>query len=91
METQSAKNTQGLPDGLLAWRYSLPIAYQSTGAETRFTNGLDPGPRSRPVFAFHRPELLAEWLAYLAASPGNPIGLPSRMPPSFPTCKACRC
>ena len=30
--------------------------------ETRFTNGLDPEPRSRAVFAFHSPETLAEWL-----------------------------
>ncbi|MBK9130133.1 MAG: DEAD/DEAH box helicase family protein [Gammaproteobacteria bacterium] len=59
VETQSAKYTQGLPDGLPAWRKPLPFAYQSTGVETRFTNGLDPQPRSRPVFAFHKPDHLA--------------------------------
>jgi type I restriction enzyme R subunit len=37
----------------------LPFLYQSTGLETRFTNGLDPQPRSRQVFSFHRPETLA--------------------------------
>lgn len=37
----------------------LPFCYESTGVETRFTNGLDPEPRSRNVFAFHRPETLA--------------------------------
>ncbi len=67
VETQSAKYSQGLPDTLPAWGYPLPFAYQSTGAETRFTNGLDPEPRARQVFAFHRPELLVEWLAYLPA------------------------
>ena len=30
---------------------------------TYFTNGLDPMPRSRQVFNFHRPETLAEWVA----------------------------
>jgi type I restriction enzyme R subunit len=35
----------------------------STGSETRFTNLLDPHPRSRRVFQVHRPESLAEWLA----------------------------
>jgi len=30
-----------------------------TGVETRFTHGLDPQPRARAVFAFHKPELLA--------------------------------
>ena len=62
VEIQSAKYTKGLPASLPRWRSPLPFAYQSTGAETRFTNGLDPDPRSRAVFAFHRPETLADWL-----------------------------
>lgn len=62
VETQSDKYTKGLPAGLPAWRKPLPFAYQSTGVETRFTNGLDPNPRSRPVFAFHRPEYLQQLL-----------------------------
>ena len=63
VETQSGKYPQRLPDGLPRWHDPLPFSYQSTGVETRFTNGLDPSPRSRPVFAFHKPGLLAEWLA----------------------------
>jgi len=62
VETQSDKYTQGLPEGLPRWRNPLPFSYQSTGVETRFTNGLDPEPRSRQVFAFHRPDMLAAWL-----------------------------
>jgi type I restriction enzyme R subunit len=61
VETQSDKYTKGLPDGLPALRKPLPFSYQSTGVETRFTNGLDPDPRSRPVFSFHKPETLANW------------------------------
>ena len=79
VETQSDKYTAGLPGGLPRWSNPLPFSYQSTGAETRFTNGLDPQPRSRPVFAFHKPETLASWLAdardFEAARPlviGNP-------------------
>ena len=34
----------------------LPFVYESTGEVTRFTNYRDPKPRSRTVFAFHRPE-----------------------------------
>ncbi len=64
VETQSDKYTKGLPAGLPRWSNPLPFAYQSTGVETRFTNGLDPAPRSRPVFAFHQPKLFAEWLAF---------------------------
>lgn len=63
VETQSDKYTKGLPAGLPCWRNPLPFSYQSTGVESRFTNGLDPEPRSRGVFAFHKPEQLAEWLS----------------------------
>jgi type I restriction enzyme, R subunit len=62
VETQSERYTKGLPDGLPAWSKPLPFSYESTGIETRFTNGLDPEPRSRPVFSFHKPETLAQWL-----------------------------
>lgn len=61
VEIQSAKYGDGLPDGLPAWVRPLPFLYESTGVETRFTNRLDPDPRSREVFHFHRPETLAEW------------------------------
>ncbi|MBT0663654.1 DEAD/DEAH box helicase family protein [Geobacter pelophilus] len=62
VEIQSDKYKHGLPDTLPAWSRPLPFCYQSTGVETRFTNELDPNPRSRPVFSFHRPETLAAWL-----------------------------
>jgi len=62
VEVQSAKYTTGLPEGLPAWHNPLPFCYESTGIETRFTNGFDPVPRSRNVFAFHQPDLFAEWL-----------------------------
>lgn len=62
VEIQSDRYKKGLPDELPAWGRPLPFAYESTGEETQFTNGLDPDPRSRNVFSFHRPETLAEWL-----------------------------
>ncbi|GBC60817.1 restriction endonuclease subunit R [Desulfonema ishimotonii] len=40
----------------------LSFIYESTGLVTRFTDARDPKPRSGPVFSFHRPETLAEWL-----------------------------
>jgi type I restriction enzyme R subunit len=46
--------------------YPLPFIYESTGKETRFTNGYDPDARSRLVSTFHRPETLAEWLQQIA-------------------------
>ncbi len=62
VELQTAKYAEGLPLVPPAWRKPLPFLYESTGVETYFTNGLDPAPRSRPVFAFHKPETLLEWV-----------------------------
>ena len=63
VEWQSAKYADGLPDGMEpAIEGGLPFVYESTGTETRFTNGFDPDPASRPVFSFHRPETMATWL-----------------------------
>lgn len=67
VEVQSARYAQGLPAALPAWRRPLPFVFESTGVETRFTNGLDPAPRARPLFAFFRPELLLLWLESVRA------------------------
>jgi len=61
VEEQSAKYVHGVPFGLPAWHSPLPFCYESTGEETCFTNRLDPDPRSRHVFSFHRPESLLAW------------------------------
>jgi type I restriction enzyme R subunit len=65
VEDQSARYAVGLPPGVKAWLPGrpLPFRYESTGVETFFTNDLDPEPRSRRVFAFHRPATLAAWAA----------------------------
>ena len=62
VEEQSEKYVKGVPFGIPAWRSPLPFSYESTGTETRFTNRLDPVPRSRNLFAFHRPEALLDWV-----------------------------
>ena len=62
VEIQSDKYKTGLPKTLPAWYRPLPFCYQSTGVETRFTNDLDPVPRSRNVFSFHRPETISDWI-----------------------------
>ncbi|HEX5746031.1 MAG TPA: type I restriction-modification enzyme R subunit C-terminal domain-containing protein [Archangium sp.] len=62
VELQTEHYSQGLPRTLPAWLRPLPFLYESTGVETRFTNRLDPEARSRPVFHFHRPHTLVEWL-----------------------------
>lgn len=81
VEAQSGRYAQGLPAGLPAWRRPLPFVYESTGVETHFTNGLDPAPRARPVFAFHRPETLAQWLTQAAADPPATVLTTDGQPP----------
>ncbi|MCX7668958.1 MAG: DEAD/DEAH box helicase family protein, partial [Anaerolineae bacterium] len=70
-----------MPASLPAWRRPLPFVYESTGVETHFTNGLDPAPRARHVFAFHRPETLAEWLAQAGADAPVTVLTTSGEPP----------
>jgi len=62
VEEQSSKYVKGVPAGIPAWKNPLPFCYESTGTETRFTNLLDPEPRSRDVFSFHQPGTLLEWV-----------------------------
>jgi type I restriction enzyme R subunit len=62
VEGQSARYSEGVPRQVPAPVRPLPFQYQSTGIETRFTNGMDPVPRSRSVFRFHRPDTLAAWM-----------------------------
>jgi type I restriction enzyme, R subunit len=62
VEEQSGKYGKNLLDVYGKWREPLPFAYESTGVETQFTNQLDPSPKSRNVFAFHKPEIFLEWI-----------------------------
>jgi len=82
VEPQSARYSEGLPAHLPAPIRPLPFLYESTGTETRFTNGLDPDPRSREVFHFCKPETLARWLAaepvFLPLVDGKPDPLSQR-------------
>jgi len=58
--SQSAMYGSNLPE-VFATPDPLPFYYESTGSETFFRDERDPHPRSRRVFAFHRPETLAKW------------------------------
>ncbi len=92
VEPQARRYADGLPASLRPPVRPLPFLYLSTGAVTRFTNLLDPHPRSRELFAVHRPETLAEWLtadtldawvksngAFTAAEDTKPSSLRSRL------------
>ena len=76
VEAQSAKYAAGLPDNLPAHHRPLPFLFESNGAVTYFTNGLDPAPRSRQIFNFPRPESVAESLDHPAQLRARLRGLP---------------
>ena len=82
VELQSEKYSVGIPTHLPAPIRPLPFLYQGTGVETRFTNRLDPVPKARDVFSFHRPETLADWLTaealWLPLVDGKPHPLSQR-------------
>jgi type I restriction enzyme R subunit len=69
VEHQTGKYVEGLPEWMKPPVYPVPFIYESTGTETRFTNGYDPDARSRGVFTFHRPETHTEWIRQLTADP----------------------
>src|SRR5690606_15287438 len=59
---QAAKYMTHPPAHLARWDDFLVYGYESTGEETFFHSLRDPKPRSRRLFAFHRPETLLDWL-----------------------------
>ena len=76
VEAQTRAYADHLPDWLTPPLNPLPFLYESTGVETRFTNLLDPTPRSRRVFSFHRPETLGGWVGdAVAIEQGRPGAL----------------
>ena len=86
VEIQTQKYSEGIPAGVPAPCRPLPFCYQSTGVETRFTNLLEPEAASRPVFCFHTPATLAEWVRDEVATPGStPKARLAYMPPLIET------
>jgi type I restriction enzyme R subunit len=72
VELQADRYSAGFPDAFPAHLRPLPFLYQSTGLETRFSSRLDPDPRSRRVFQFHRPATLAATLDSSATTARRP-------------------
>ena len=86
VELQAERYAHGLGENVPAPLRPLAFRYLSTGIETRFANYLDPEPRSRNLFHFHRPALLHDWLA-ADTLPGQgdlyPVGVGSGRPSTF--------
>ena len=59
---QASRYKLAVPSHLARWNEFLYFDYESTGDETYFCDSRDPHPRSRRVFAFHKPRTLHGWL-----------------------------
>jgi type I restriction enzyme, R subunit len=76
VEWQSAMYAQGLPPEVrlkaLTLDGRLPFVFEASGTETHVTNGYDPSPRARRIFAFPQPRTLARAIRDAEASPEQP-------------------
>lgn len=76
VEWQSAMYANGLPEAFrpkaVLVQGRLPFVFEASGSETHLTNGFDPEPRARRVFAFPRPETLARILRDAEKEPDAP-------------------
>ena len=76
VEWQSAMYAEGLPPEIrlkaLTKDGRLPFIFEASGSETHFTNGFDPSPRARRIFAVPRPETLARIMRDADADPEHP-------------------
>lgn len=90
VEWQSAMYASGLPEAHRAKAVlvegRLPFVLEASGTETHLTNGFDPVPRARRVFAFPRPETLARTVRTAADHPEHPTwrGKVRHLPPLDP-------
>ena len=88
---QSEHYGENLPDFIpAAAPGTLPFLYESTGVETFVRDTRDPAPRSRRVFAFHRPETLAAWAAAPATLRRRLAALPADHPLAPDRLRACQ-
>ena len=62
VEEQTGGYLFGLPEEIPHASNPLPFGYESTGTETFFVDLRDQNPRSRRVFAFHKPQTLKDWM-----------------------------
>lgn len=76
VEWQSAMYATGLPEAhakrAVTVEERLPFVFEASGTETHFTNGYDPDPRARQIFAFPQPGTLARVLRDADDAPATP-------------------
>src|SRR5581483_666197 len=84
---QASGYLAGAPDHLPGTSEQRRFEYVSTGTETIFRDLADPEPRSRRIFAFHRPETLQRWLTEPATLRARLRQLPALVTEGLRTCQ----
>ena len=87
VEDQTWGYLSGLPEEIPHIHNPLPFGYESTGTETFFVNLRDPEPRSRRIFAFHKPETLRDFLIQDETLRARLKEMPSLMTGSLRDCQ----
>ena len=75
------------PDALATWGNPLRFDYEASGAEILFSDRRDPDQRSRPLFHFHRPETLHEWLKADSSIRARLVDLPELIADGLRECQ----
>jgi len=88
VEEQTWGYLSGLPEEIPHMHNPLPFGYESTGTETFFVNLNDPEPRSRRIFAFHKPETLRDFLIQDETLRARLKEMPSLMTGSLRECQS---
>lgn len=84
---QSGGYMSDMPENIPHVQLPLPFGYESTGKETFFRDVRDPDARSRRVFAFHKPETLAEWISQDDTLRGRLRNMPELMKDKLRDCQ----
>ena len=84
---QASLYQAGVPPTLATWTDPLRFDYEATGDEILFSDRVDPQPRSRRLFGFHRPETLLAWLRAKSSLRARLVTLPPLDPAGLRACQ----
>ncbi|WP_294539191.1 DEAD/DEAH box helicase family protein [uncultured Rhodoblastus sp.] len=84
---QAARYIADVPKHLIREEGQVRFEYVSSGSETIFRDHADPEPKSRPVFAFHRPETMERWLKESATLRRRLQSMPPLLPDGLRACQ----
>lgn len=75
------------PEPLATWGTPLRFDYEASGSEILFSDRRDPDQRSRPLFHFHRPETLLDWLKADSSIRARLVNLPDLVTEGLRDCQ----